>query len=139
LAAVGAALTGRSAPSGDNAVTLGRSVYLPRTLRTGPADLDARLFGDMAWLIHELTHVWQFGHGGYRYALAAVIGQLRLGSAVYRYGGEQGLAEAAGRPARWSDFNPEQQGDIVRDYYLRRKAGACVAAWEPFLAEVRAG
>lgn len=139
VATVGAALARRPAPAGGNSVTLGHNIYFPHPLRTDEAHLEAGLFGDMAWLVHELTHVWQHAHGGYRYALAAVREQLRLGPAVYDYGGEGGLAAAAARHASLSDFNPEQQGDIVRDYYLRRKHGSATAAWEPFLAELRAG
>jgi type VI secretion system secreted protein VgrG len=137
LAVLGSALRRRPPPAGGNAVTLGRSVYFPRPLRTEAADFEARLFDDMAWLIHELTHVWQYGHRGYRYALDAVRGQLQLGSAVYDYGGAKGLAHAAARHASLSDFNPEQQGDMVRDYYLRRKVGATTVAWEPFMEELR--
>jgi len=47
------------------------------------------------------------------------------------------LNSAAARHASLTDFNPEQQGDIVRDYYLRRKIGLATAAWEPFVAELR--
>jgi hypothetical protein len=139
LAAVAAAVSRRPAPAGGNSVTLGRNLYFPHPLRTEAVHLEAGLVGDMAWLIHELTHVWQHAHGGYRYALTAARHQLRLGSAVYDYGGETGLTAAAARHASLSDFNPEQQGDIVRDYYLRRKHGAALAAWEPFIAELRAG
>ncbi len=93
----------------------------------------------MAWLIHELAHVWQHNRGGYRYAWVAVREQIRLGAAAYAYGGEDGLRAAIARHASLSDFNPEQQADVARDYYLRRKVNASTAAWEPFIAELRAG
>jgi hypothetical protein len=137
VAAVGAALARKPAPAGGNSVTLGRSVYFPHPLRTEAADLEAHIYGDMAWLIHELAHVWQHGHGGYRYAWVAVREQVKKGPKVYAYGGEDVLRAAAARHASLSDFNPEQQGDIARDYYLRRKLGSATAAWEPFIAELR--
>jgi hypothetical protein len=49
-----------------------------------------------------------------------------------------GPGPATARHASLSDFNPEQQADIARDYYLRRKLGSPTAAWEPFVAELRA-
>jgi hypothetical protein len=138
IASVGGALARRPAPAGGNSVTLGRNIYFPHPLRTEATHLEARLFGDMAWLIHELAHVWQHAHGGYRYAWVAVREQIRLGAAVYAYGGENGLRAATARHASLSDFNPEQQGDIARDYYLRRKVNSSTSAWEPFIAELRA-
>jgi hypothetical protein len=48
------------------------------------------------------------------------------------------LRAAIARHASLSDFNPEQQADVARDYYLRRKVNASTAAWEPFIAELRA-
>ncbi len=137
IASLGGALTRRPVPPGGNSVTLGRNVYFPHPLRTEASDLEAHLFGDMAWLIHELTHVWQHAHGGYRYAWVSVREQLRKGRAVYAYGGEDGLRSASARNASLSDFNPEQQADIARDYYLRRKIGSATVAWEPFIAELR--
>ena len=139
LARLGGFLSRTKVSPGGNSVTLGRSIYFPYPLRTESAQLETGLYGDMAWLIHELTHVWQFGHGGYRYVLQALAGQLHHGPAVYVYGGEHGLAKAGDTHTSLSDFNPEQQGDIARDYYLRRKVGASTAAWDPFIAELRAG
>lgn len=138
LARWGALLTGRTPPRGGNSVTLGERAFFPHPLRTEPDDLDAGIYGDMAWLVHELTHVWQFQQRGYRYVVDAAWAQLRLGPAAYAYGGADGLREAASRNASLADFNPEQQADLVRDYYLRRKLGLDVAPWEPFLAELRA-
>lgn len=139
LARVGASLTRRKPPKGGNSVTIGESIYFPHPLRTDAAHLDAGIFGDMAWLVHELTHVWQYRQRGLRYAFDAVEKQVRFGAAAYDYRGAAGLQEAAGRNASLTDFNSEQQGDIVRDFYLRRKMKLDVAPWEPFIAELRAG
>jgi hypothetical protein len=139
LGALGAALARLPPPAGGNAVTLGWSCYFPQPLHTQDVDFEQGLYGDMGWLIHELTHVWQYNHTGYRYAVVAVTKRVRLGPGVYGYGGEDGLRQAFQRHASLSDFNPEQQGDIARDSYLRKKVGSSTAAWEPFIAELRAG
>jgi hypothetical protein len=137
IAGLGSALTGRRPPAGGNSITIGQSVYFPHPIRTEASHLESGIFGDMAWLLHELTHVWQYRQRGIRYLLEAAREQIRRGSGAYAYRGADGLREAAGRRASLSDFNPEQQGEIVRDYYLRVKMGLEVTAWEPFIAELR--
>jgi hypothetical protein len=67
---------------------------------------------DMAWLIHELTHVWQYERMGAIYMAKAIHAQDNAG---YDYGGVEALEENAGEGM--SAFNLEQQGDIMRDYY----------------------
>lgn len=88
--------------------------------------------GFVPWLIHELTHSWQYQHG--IPVVRIVWNALRR---EYDYGGEAGLraARAAGR--RFTDFNTEQQGDVLRDFYLRERAGLPTDAWAPFVEEVR--
>lgn len=88
--------------------------------------------GFVPWLIHELTHIWQYQHG-IPFAVVAWNALWR----EYDYGGEAGLraARAAGR--RFTDFNTEQQGDILRDFYLRDRAGLPTDAWAPFVEQVR--
>lgn len=88
----------------------------------------------LPWLVHELTHVWQYQHG---------VSKLRMAwSALrrrYDYGGEDGLRRAYGAGRRFIDFDTEQQGEILRDYYVRLVTGLPVDAWEPYVAQVRAG
>lgn len=61
--------------------------------------------------IHEMVHVWQFQQQGSVYIPRALFAQrTREG---YDYGGIAGLAGKR----RLQDFNYEQQGDIVADYY----------------------
>ena len=89
----------------------------------------------MAWLMHELTHAWQYQHDGIIYLYQAVFK-----SPTYRYApdGKQGEAlkgfSKEGKVFR--DFNREQQGDIVRDYYYYLVQNADVSAWEPYLKEL---
>ena len=40
---------------------------------------------------------------------------------AYDYGGEGGLSRHLDRGTNFHDFNPEQQGQIVQDYYIRLK------------------
>jgi len=48
------------------------------------------------------------------------------------------LLDATSNGLGLDHFNPEQQGDIVRDYYNRLFISSDVTAWEPFIDEVRA-
>jgi hypothetical protein len=68
------------------------------------------------WLIHELTHQWQYQHGAEITNLlpAAIAGS-------YDYGGPEGLAQAAAEGRSFLSFSTEQQGDIIADYYIRSR------------------
>jgi len=59
--------------------------------------------------IHELTHVWQGSHGcRYAFVGGSVVAQARLGrKRVYNY-----LPDYP-----WESYNPEQQAQIVEDWY----------------------
>jgi len=63
----------------------------------------------MAWLVHELGHVAQYTQLGLQYMGEAIHSQATVG---YNYGGGAALAGK-----RLSDFNREQQADILKDYY----------------------
>jgi hypothetical protein len=137
LASIGSTLFGTPPPAGGNAITLGHSCYFPHKLRTSDTDLEARVFGDMGWLLHELTHVWQYHHTGSSYITKALRSQLGKGQKAYDYGGMAGLQAATNANRSLNDFNPEQQGDIARDYYVRLKLNLSKDAWEPFVAELK--
>jgi hypothetical protein len=91
----------------------------------------------MSWLIHELTHCWQYQHGRSVFATATRALLCWAGVSSYAYGGQPALLAAAAAGKGLSSFNTEQQGDIARDYYLDLKAGASVTAYAPFLTEFR--
>jgi hypothetical protein len=56
--------------------------------------------------IHEMTHVWQYFHGN----------NVKLSSLWARYGpGGEGYGYSLGRA--WSDYNCEQQGRLVENWY----------------------
>jgi hypothetical protein len=70
-------------------------------------------------LIHELTHVWQYQHGGTGYMSVAlrtqIAASLRTGSRneAYDY--------VPDRAKSFFDFTPEQQGLIVENLFAMRK------------------
>lgn len=87
-------------------------------------------------VLHELIHVFQYERAGSRYFAEALLAQQREG---YDYGGPAGLVAARGQGKRLRNFNREQQAQIVQDYYLHLRHGWDVAAFEPFITELRAG
>lgn len=136
ISGIGAWLS-RTEPPESNSVTLGNSMYFPVTLRSTQQDFEDGHLRDFAWLIHELTHVWQYQHVGIRYLFEALWEQIRLGPQVYEYGDETGLIEARAQGKGLQDFNREQQGDIVRDFYTRKKRDLDTGPWEPFIEDLR--
>jgi hypothetical protein len=120
-----------------NAVTLGNTCYFPiRMLETPvqPGNADHYKIG---WLIHELTHAWQFQRMGWGYLIQALQAQLGQGAQAYDFGGEAGLLDAFQQGKTLAGFNLEQQGDICRSYYERLCNGADVSAWQPYIAEIQ--
>ena len=120
-----------------NAVTLGNHCYFPVRLLDTLAPPHHSDFYKLPWLIHELTHVWQYQHMGWRYLALALKAQFRQGANAYDFGGEDGLREKFSSGWEFKDFNLEQQGDIARSYYERLIRGQQVEAWQPFIAELQ--
>lgn len=88
----------------------------------------------MALLMHELTHSFQYQHG---VSVAETTANAVKG--VYDYGGEAGLRDAIAKKKCFTDFNTEQQGDIVEDYYKRASGKETTYPWNVFIDQVRAG
>ncbi len=133
---IGARLRGQP-PAGANAVTLLNHICFPRALRDLTAGTDSPAVRvDTAWLIHELTHVWQYQKLGLGYVLRTVWLHLRARSDIYSYGGEDALVECVENDSGFLSFNQEQQGEITRDYYLRLKKNSERSAWIPFIEEI---
>jgi uncharacterized protein DUF4157 len=111
---------------GGYARTLPGAIYFP------PGKLNTSTTWGMKWLVHELTHAWQYMHGitVIETLVHAIIGH-------YDYGGEPGLIAARKEGKRFIDFNTEQQGDILGDYYERLVTKQSTIAWSPFVAEVQ--
>ncbi|MEM9990514.1 MAG: hypothetical protein AAF738_02055 [Bacteroidota bacterium] len=70
-------------------------------------------------LIHELMHVWQYQHFGAVYIPRALAAQ--RSKEGYNYGGVEALWQAIHTKRNLWDFNYEQQGDIVADYFRLRQ------------------
>ena len=66
--------------------------------------------------IHELMHVWQYERMGALYMVHALRAQQSIMG--YNYGGVTTLKAYLEKGKNLHDFNPEQQADIVADYYL---------------------
>ena len=65
-------------------------------------------------LIHEMTHVWQYQHGGTSYISISLATQITAGirgsrNLAYEYQISAGTS--------FFDFRPEQQGLLVENYY----------------------
>ncbi|MCZ2100703.1 MAG: hypothetical protein LC107_04095 [Chitinophagales bacterium] len=74
-----------------------------------------------ATLIHELTHIWQYQQFGSIYIARAIKAQ--KSQQGYDYGGIEGLYHAIQTGKLLTDFNFEQQADIIEDYYLHSIEG----------------
>ncbi len=66
-------------------------------------------------LVHELVHVWQYQRFGAVYIPRALWAQRTKEG--YNYGGVSALKKAIVNKKKFWEFNYEQQGDIVADYY----------------------
>ncbi len=68
-------------------------------------------------MIHELTHVWQYVQDGLVYIPQAIGAQAGEG---YEYGGVTDLRAKMAAGQGMSAYNREQQGEIVRNYFVGR-------------------
>ena len=66
-------------------------------------------------LIHEMVHVWQYQRLGSVYIPRALYAQRTPEG--YNYGGIKALRQMAEQGRGLADFNFEQQGDVVADYF----------------------
>jgi hypothetical protein len=71
-----------------------------------------------AHYIHEMVHVWQYQKLGIVYIPRALYAQTTPEG--YNYGGIAALRKARKEKKNLLDFNYEQQGDIVADYFRLR-------------------
>lgn len=69
-------------------------------------------------LIHELVHIWQYERFGIVYIPRALFAQTTVEG--YNYGGIERLRQVRRLGLRLSDFNYEQQGDIIADGFRLR-------------------
>ena len=106
--------------SPNMAVAPGNGIYFPAAHCC--ADFAAGSLGQQAWLIHELTHVWQHQHGFPLWWGGLLLG-LRgayLRRRGYRYPPPVQIAHLG-------CLNMEQQADVLAHYFL-----ACQPAHTPY-------
>jgi hypothetical protein len=123
-------------PNSHNAITLGNHCYFPVKLPPNRLQIGHPQSYMLDWLVHELTHAWQYQHEGWQYLWNAIRAQLRDKEKAYDYGGEAGLIEARAQGKSFYDFNPEQQGNITQEYYRRLRNSRDRSVFEPFIEEL---
>ena len=102
-------------------------------------NLPERRQSSLPLLVHELTHTCQYERVGSVYIGQGLWVQYRFGRKAYDYGGPRGLAASRSAGKRYSEYNREQQGQIAQDFCALMRAGRDTSAYEPFIAELRAG
>lgn len=117
--------------NGNLAFATWHTINFPRTGRHTRTNLPI--------VVHELTHVYQYEQVGSRYLGEAIYMLIKTKRDCYNYGGSAGLENVCAAGGRYCDFNREQQARITQDYYFLREKGSDVSAYEPFMAQVRAG
>jgi hypothetical protein len=130
----------RMPPPGEhehNAVTLGNHCFFPVGMPEELLAINDPMGYKHDWLVHELTHAWQYQHMGWRYLFNALFAQLKEKAKAYDFGGESGLLKSRQKQVSFKKFNPEQQGNIVQTYYVRRRAGKDLSAWQPYIDELQ--
>ena len=125
----------RADPILNQAITLGFWIFFPGTIHTSSLKSPDLQLRDTAWLIHELTHVWQFEHVGRITLFKSIRAHARHGRDVYNYGEESGLIKHRLDGRHLEDLNPEQQGDVARHYYVRTNRKEDITAWKPYIFE----
>ena len=134
---LGQRLKGLKPHPSHNAITIGNNCIFPVKLLERPVTPDHPNFYLISWLIHELTHAWQYQHMGWRYLFEALRTQLTLKEKAYDFGHRDGLKSRKREGWSIKKFNMEQQGDICRSYYDRLSKGKDVSDWLPFIEEFR--
>jgi len=134
---IGRRLKGMPASTLPNAITLGNHCIFPVRLPEELPPFDHPQHYKIGWLVHELTHAWQFQQMGWWYVVDALTAQMRGKAAAYDYGEEEGLKMRRREGWTLHKFNLEQQGDIARVYYDRLCKGLDVDSWLPFIDDLR--
>lgn len=97
-------------------VTIGNIISLPK----GKYDGSERVY---PWLVHELTHVWQYQHHGLGYIPRSVWEQKTQEDAyLVHYDAEKSFLE----------YDIEEQAVIVADYFVGQDQ-----RYEPYILELR--
>jgi hypothetical protein len=126
--------------STNNALTLAHHCYFPVPLPAAlPVPGDAQDYA-VGWLIHELTHAWQYERLGWIYLLRALSAQFQLGDAAYNLPSPAELL--AKRAAGWTllQLNGEAEAVLTAQYYYALRDPAAnqerLAAFAPYVADL---
>jgi hypothetical protein len=124
-------------PGEHNSITLGYHCYFPVPLSEQQPSADHPDYTDMEWLIHEMTHCWQYQHTGIGYLFRALWAQFRLKDAAYSFGDVPGLLEARQKGLNLFNFNPEAQAAVVETYYVYKFLSRDVSAFLPYIEDLQ--
>ncbi len=122
--------------NGNLAFSTWHTVHFPSTARRDGTD---HTRANLAIVVHELTHVYQYETVGSRYLGEAIYVLIKTKRDCYNYGLARGLKDAAASGKQFCDFNREQQAQIVQDYHALRVAEQDTSAYDPFINQLRAG
>ena len=89
-----------------------------------------------ATLIHELTHVWQYQHGGGAYISDSLCQQVAGWASTGSRNAAYDLTGVVREGRRFSEYTAEQQATIVETYYADPAIRAD-AVYQALIAEVR--
>lgn len=117
--------------NGNLAFATWHTIFLPQTGR--------HTRENWPLVMHELTHVYQYEHVGTRYLGEAIYMLVKTKRDCYNYGFVEGLRTAVVAGKRYRDYNREQQAMIVQDYCTLTIRGDDATAYQPFIAQMRAG
>lgn len=89
-----------------------------------------------ATLIHELTHIWQFQHGGAAYISNSLCAQVAAWASTGDRNGAYDLTGVVQAGRQFSEYTAEQQAMIVETYYSDASKRTD-AVYQALLDEVR--
>ncbi|WP_258104632.1 DUF4157 domain-containing protein [Marinoscillum sp. MHG1-6] len=89
----------------DREIVIGNTVYMK----------DHNPNAERDRLAHELVHVWQYQNKGSRYISDAINAQLFINDAY------DWAKEVSAGIEEWIEFNPEAQGELIKDLYFYGK------------------
>jgi len=119
-----------------NAITVGNHCFFPLNMPETLLPVSDAMSFKHDWLVHELTHAWQYQHIGWSYLFKALWAQFREKDKAYDFGGEEGLVKSRLKQIPFKKFNPEQQGNITETYFMRLRSGENLSAWQPYIDEI---
>jgi hypothetical protein len=143
----GSFLSGGATPrTSGNIINMSDDQFVGNTLTLTP---DGALT-----LIHELVHVWQYQHGGFKYVESSLVPQAVAGSRGISRNVAYNWRDSVNNSIPWERWNAEQQAQCISDYNeAQRRIDAdnysggdqllkdidTVTLAEPYLDKLRAG